>query len=154
MCFFELIINKILTKIIEYESTPIGLNKSRYSNKSSDDVDDCSESNEVDDYNFIQMPVHSIEDKDNFSLFIQYRAKCSEHYARAIHKNQAPCTVIMTLRKLKTVIPSLKPPIDLDFRSDVIYQIECPHCPVRYVNESERHIITIFKEHQNRNAPL
>ena len=83
------------------------------------------------------MHVHSIEDKDKFRLFIQYRGKCSEHYARALHKIQAPCRVIMTLRKLKTVLPSLKPPIDLDFRSDVVHQIECPRCQAHYVGQTD-----------------
>ena len=43
-------------------------------------------------------------------LLIQYRGKCSEDYARALHKCEAPVSVIFTLRKLKTVMPSLKPP--------------------------------------------
>ena len=60
----------------------------------------------------------------------------------------------MTLRKLKTVLPSLKPPVEWDFRSDVIYQITCPRCQVRYVGQTDRHIITRFKEHKNRAAPV
>ena len=108
----------------------------------------------MDDNNSIQMHVHSIEDKDKFRLFIQYRGKCSEHYARALHKIQAPCRVIMTLRKLKTVLPSLKPPIDWDFRSDVIYQIECLRCQAGYVGQTDQHVITRFKHHQHRNAPV
>ena len=44
-------------------------------------------------------------------LLIQYRGKCTEAYARALHRIDAPCTVVMTLRKLKTVMPSIKPPV-------------------------------------------
>jgi len=58
-----------------------------------------------------------------FKLFAQYRGKCSDQYARALHNIQAPCRVIMTLRKLKTVLPSLKPPVEWSLRSDVIYQL-------------------------------
>ena len=46
-----------------------------------------------------------------FPLVIQYRGKCTEDYARALHHCSAPCTIIMTLRKLKTTMPSLKPPV-------------------------------------------
>ena len=35
------------------------------------------------------------------ALFIQYRGKCTEDYAHALHKINVPCTIIMTLRKLK-----------------------------------------------------
>ena len=102
----------------------------------------------------MQVPVHNIEDKDKFKLFVQYRGKCSEHYARALHNIQAPCKVIMTLRKLKTVLPSLKPPVEWSFRSDVIYQITCPRCQVRYVGQTDRHVITRFGEHKDRDAPV
>ena len=76
--FFDQIINKTLTKIIESQSTPIGLNESVQSNESSDDVDDCSESDEVHNNNSIQTHVHYIEEKDTFRLFIHYRGKCRE----------------------------------------------------------------------------
>ena len=71
LLFFEPII-KILTKIIESESTPICLIESEKSNKSLDEVDDYSGSDEVDaNYNSIYMHIHSIEDNDKFRLFIQ-----------------------------------------------------------------------------------
>lgn len=34
------------------------------------------------------------------ALFIQYRRKCTDVFAHALHKINAPCTIIMTLRKL------------------------------------------------------
>ena len=61
-------------------------------------------------------------------LMIQYRGKCTEDYARALHKINAPCNVVMTLRKLKTVLPSLKPPVDKMLKSGVVYKITCPRC--------------------------
>ena len=42
-------------------------------------------------------------------LFIQYRGKVTEQFAKNLHKCKAPCTLIMTMRKLKSVLPSLKP---------------------------------------------
>ena len=100
------------------------------------------------------VPVHNIEDKHKFKLFVQYRGKCSDQYARALHNIQAPCRVIMTLRKLKTVLPSLKPPVEWSLRSDVIYQITCPRCKVRYVGQTDRHLLYRFKEHRDRPQPV
>ena len=77
-----------------------------------------------------------------------------KHYARALHNVQAPCRVIMTLRKLKTVLPSLKPSVEWSFRSDVIYLITCPRCQARYVGQTDRHLITRFKEYRSRAAPV
>ena len=45
-------------------------------------------------------------------LMIQCRGKCSEEYARALHRCSAPCIIIMTIRKLRTTMPSLKPPVE------------------------------------------
>ena len=31
------------------------------------------------------VPIHTIEDKHKFKLFVQYRGKCSYQFARALH---------------------------------------------------------------------
>ena len=90
------------------------------------------------------------EIKDNFKMFIQYRGKDTEHYAQALHKIKAPCTVVMTLRKTKTVLPSLKPPVDKELRSGVVYQIKCPRCHARYVAQTTRHLKTRISDHKSR----
>ena len=59
-------------------------------------------------------------------LRVQYRGKCTEDYARALHKIQAPCVIVMTLRKLKSVLPSLKPAVEKMIQSGVVYQLQCP----------------------------
>ena len=41
-------------------------------------------------------------------IFIQYRGKGTEEYAHSLRNIKVPRIVIMTLRKLKTVLPSLK----------------------------------------------
>ena len=48
--------------------------------------------------------------------------------------------------KLKTVTPSLKPPIERNLKSGVIYKIQCPRCTACYVGATTRHVITRFKE--------
>lgn len=50
-------------------------------------------------------------------FFLQYRGKSSEHFARSLHRCNAPCTLVMTLRKVKTVMPSLKLTIPKMLRS-------------------------------------
>ena len=87
-------------------------------------------------------------------LRVQYRGKCTEDYARALHKINAPCVIVMTLRKLKTVLPSLKPSVEKMYRSGVVYQLKCPRCTACYVGETGRHMQVRFKEHIQRQGPM
>ena len=87
---------------------------------------------------------------DPFLLFIQYRGKPSESYASDIKKTGVPVKIIFTLRKLKTVTPSLKPPIEKALRSKVVYKFTCPRCEACYVGATSRHLTTRFKEHISR----
>ena len=50
---------------------------------------------------------------NSFKVCIHHSGKGTEHYARALHKVETPCTVVMTLRKNKTLLPSLKPNVDI-----------------------------------------
>ena len=59
-------------------------------------------------------------------IMVQYPGKCTENYARVLHKINAPCVVVMMLPKLKTVLPSLNPAIEKMSRSRVVYEIRCP----------------------------
>ena len=79
-----------------------------------------------------------------YPLIVQYRGKCSEDYARALHRCSAPCAVIFTIRKLKTTLPSLKPCIEKMIRSGVVYQIKCPRCNSCYVGQTSRHLQSRF----------
>ena len=97
------------------------------------------------------------ETSDNITkkiLRVQYRGKCTEHYARALHKINAPCTVVMTLRKLKTALPSLKPPTEKLLKSGIVYEIQCPRCKACYVGQTGRHLQFRLKEHQLREGPV
>ena len=60
----------------------------------------------------------------------------------------------MTLRKLKTTLPSLKPPIENFLRSGVVYEITCARCNAAYVGQTVRHLRTRFWEHQKKTAPV
>ena len=87
-------------------------------------------------------------------LIMQYRGKCTEEYARALHKIMAPCVIVMTLRKLKTILPSLKPPVEKLMKSGVVYNLTCPRCSACYVGQTSRHLQTRFKEHIQRDGPI
>ncbi len=59
-----------------------------------------------------------------FLIFLQYRGKCSESYARDIRRlyttdvvTSVPCRIVFTLKKLRTVLPSLKEPVEKFHRS-------------------------------------
>ena len=59
------------------------------------------------------------EETSKHMIFLQYRGKCTE---RALHRVKAPCNIVLTLRKLKTVLPSIKPPFEKSIRSGVVYK--------------------------------
>ena len=87
-------------------------------------------------------------------IFVQYRGKCTEDYARALHRCNAPCRIVMTLRKLKTTMPSLKPPVEKKLRSGAVYRIQCPGCNACYVGQTDRHISVRFNEHTHPAKPV
>ena len=99
-------------------------------------------------------PQEKVEKVEKKSLIIQYRGKCTEDYARALHKIEAPYTIIMTLRKLKTVFMSLKPPVEKMLRSGVVYKLKCPRCSACYVGQTSRHLQSRFREHLNNQGPM
>ena len=138
-CFYEPIINDTLTKIIKQNSE----SSNRDENDTSVTSQTFSESQD-DDPNRC---VHNIENKDKFLFFVQYRGKCTEEFARALHKLNAPCRIVMTLRKVKTVLPSLKPSVERIMRSNVVYKITCPRCQSCYVGQTKRKLQRRFTEH-------
>ena len=97
---------------------------------------------------------HEEADCPKKMIFVQYRGKSTEDYARALHKCDAPVKVVMTLRKLKTTMPSLKTKVEKELRSGTVYQIQCPSCKACYVGQTSRHLLTRFKEHTRPSAPV
>ena len=138
--FFEPIIKDTLVKIIHpdpLEDTEVSLSDSVVSTAESD--------------------THSpmvYSDNEMFRFCVQYRGKSTEELARSLHKCQAPCKVVMTLRKLKTVTPALKPSVDKFLKSKVVYKITCPRCNACYVGQTSRHLKTRFSEHKNNAGPV
>ena len=62
--------------------------------------------------------------------------------------------MIFTLKKLKSQLPSLKPKIEKEFKSGVVYQITCPRCQASYVGQTRRHLLHRLKEHSRSTAPV
>ena len=60
-----------------------------------------------------------IQDEDKKAekkmMFLQYRGKVTETFERKLNRLNAPCKIIMTARKMKTMMPSLKAPVDIDY---------------------------------------
>jgi len=87
-------------------------------------------------------------------IFLQYRGKVTEKFEYSLKTMKLPIKVILTLRKLKTVLPSLKPSVDKSFKSGIVYQITFPRCNSRYVGQSVRHLLTRIKEHSRTSTPV
>ena len=95
--------------------------------------------NDAEEDEFGEVPKHS--------LFLQYRGKVTEEYVRALYELNTPCKVILTLRKLKTVLPSLRAPVDKSFKSRVVYKLLCPRCQACYVGQTDQYLLKRFKQH-------
>ena len=95
-----------------------------------------------------------IEKAEEKMVFLQYRGKVTEKFKYSLKSMELPIKVILTLRKLKTVLPSLKPAVEKSFKSGIVYQITCPRCNSRYVGQSVRHLLTRIKEHARTSTPV
>ena len=87
-------------------------------------------------------------------IFLQYRGHVTEDYCRSLMKCNAPCTPVLTLRKLKTILPSLKASIEKKLRSDLVYKINCPRCQACYIGQSNQYLIDRFRQHMKSSQPV
>ena len=145
--FIESIINLTLKSIIYSSKDEID---------SSDDSENSENSESID--NNISLDSNAcynhFEEKDKFKFFINYRGKLTEKLAVSFKNLNAPCRLIMTLEKTKTVLPSLKPFVPDMLRNNVVYQIQCPRCKSSYVGQTSRHLQQRFKEHIGNKGPI
>ena len=68
-----------------------------------------------------QSVVDAEESTPKKMIFIQYRGRATEDYCRAFERCGALVNPILTLSKLKTVLPSLKTSVDHHVISGVVY---------------------------------
>ena len=90
----------------------------------------------------------------SYILRLQYRGRETDNLIRQLNKVSVPIRPVLTLRKLNTIMPSLKPSVPLPLRNRVVYHIECPGCQASYVGSTVRHLHTRFAEHRNINKPV
>ena len=63
------------------------------------------------------------EEAPSHLVFLQYRGKPCEDYVQSLRRLGAPCKVVLTLQKLKTVLPSLKVDAEKCLPSPVVYNL-------------------------------
>jgi len=55
------------------------------------------------------------EKEDEKLMFLQYRGNVSKEYEKSLRKCNAPVKMVFTLKKLKTILRLLKPPVEKMF---------------------------------------
>ena len=102
--------------------------------------------------------VNDDEEKDEEEkrkiMLIEYRGEISENFKTSLKKCSAPINMIFTIRKLRSEMPTLKPPVEKFLKSGVVYEINCPRCSSCYVGQTTRHLLSRIREHSNKNAPV
>ena len=73
-------------------------------------------------------------------------------YVKRLRNIDAPIQPVITMRKLRSFMPSLKEDIPMPLLNKVVYQITCPGCNACYVGWTHRHLTTRFGEHRTRKA--
>ncbi|XP_057312284.1 uncharacterized protein LOC130653790 [Hydractinia symbiolongicarpus] len=81
-------------------------------------------------------------------VFLQYRGKVTEKFERSLKRINAPCKIVSTIKKIKSVLPSLKAPVAKPMQSGLVYNITCSRCLSCYVGQTTRHLLTRIKEHK------
>ena len=71
-----------------------------------------------------------------YLLSVQYRGRDTDNLVQKLQKLSMPVKVILTLRKINTVMPSLKAAVPMQIRSRVVYKITCPGCESSYVGQT------------------
>ena len=85
---------------------------------------------------------------------IQFRGPETLNFMRKLTSNHVPIIPVFTTKKLRYVMPSLKPKIEKRMRSQVFYKIKCPKSLDYYVGMTFRHLCTRVSEHFNRGGTM
>ena len=81
-------------------------------------------------------------------MYIEYRGKITDEYVEKLIKTEAPIKPIITLKKIKALLPSLKVGTSKSLSSNLIYKFECSRCKTSYVGMTQRHFCSRISEHQ------
>ena len=94
------------------------------------------------------------ESKENTSIMkrhivtMQFRRSTTEQFVKKLNSCGALVQIILTLRKLRLCLPSLKAPVEKLLKNDIVYEILCSCCKTCYVGKISRHLATRFAEHR------
>ena len=116
-------------------------------NCENDDDDDVSSTNDMNLSLDSNACLDLVNEKDKFLFFLAYRGKPTDLLSKSLKRLNAPCKTIMTTRKLKTCLPSLKPLVPKMLLSNVVYKLNCPGCSASYVGQTARHLQRRVREH-------
>ena len=72
------------------------------------------------------------------NLVVQYHGLPTDNSIKQLKRSKAPIQPVVTLRKQKASLPSLKPNVKEELRSNVVYKINCPACHGCYVGQTRR----------------
>ena len=97
-----------------------------------------------------ECPKNTNSSKSKYLIRIQYRGVPTREFVYKLKKINVPAIAVITMRKLKTMLPSLKPNVEKSVKSKVIYKITCPGCGACYVGQTSRHCVTHFSEHKTQ----
>ena len=81
---------------------------------------------------------------------IQYRGFATEQFVKKLKESGAPVQVVLTIKKVKSSLPSLKKAVPKMLKSNLVYQIKCPHCNACYVGKTWRHLTIRVQEHKTK----
>ena len=95
-----------------------------------------------------------MSEKEKFNFFIAYRGHPTEKLVKSFKKMNAPCKFVLTMKKTKNFLPSLKPVVPKMLQNNVVYKIKCPGCESSYVGQTVRHLQRRFKEHLGNKGPV
>ena len=80
-------------------------------------------------------------------FYLQHRSFETIKLKKSLERVEAPIRPIVVMTKLKTVLPNLKTPMDLNIASNVVYKLTCSGCMSTYIAFTTRHSITRKKEY-------
>ena len=86
-----------------------------------------------------------VDEEEEKKMMIEYSG---------MKKLNTPCQIIFKLKKLKSVLSSLKSSVDKSLKSDIVYKITCPQCSSCYVRQTRLHLATRIGEHGSTKVPV
>ena len=76
------------------------------------------------------------DQQDSYRIKLQYRGFATEQFVKRLKESGVPVQVVLTVQKIKSTLPSLKPTVPKMLKSNVVYEIKCPRCNACYVGKN------------------